>query len=223
MESSYEASSVMGDALMPAAGVVVNPIIAQLGVDGFEDAAEVGRGGFGVVYRCTQVELDRVVAVKVLTFDLDESRPRFEREQQAMARLTGHPNIVAVLQVGQTQDGHPYLVMPYCRAGCMQTEITRVGRLPLQEALGLGVAIAAGLESAHRLEIVHRDVKPANVLRTDYGEPANMVPSTPNNAASAAAGRRAPICSSPRCSDTITARMPAASCLRGVTVIARSS
>ena len=148
------------------------PLTAQLGVGGFEDAVEIGRGGFGVVYRCRQVELDRVVAVKVLTVDLEENRARFEREQQAMAKLTGHPNIVAVLQVGQTDDGRPYLVMPFCLRGCVQTEISGHGRLPLEEALRVGVAMAAGLESAHRLGIVHRDVKPANVLWTDYGDPA---------------------------------------------------
>ncbi len=148
-----------------------NPIVMQLGADGFEDAVEIGRGGFGVVYRCTQVELDRVVAVKVLTVHLDENRPRFQREQRAMARLTGQPNIVAVLQVGESHDGHPYLVMPYCRGGCIQTEITKLGRLPLEDALRVGVKISAALESAHRLEIVHRDVKPSNVLLTEYGEP----------------------------------------------------
>lgn len=151
---------------------MINPLAEQLNVDGFADAAEVGRGGFGVVYRCRQVDLDRVVAIKVLTIDLDENRPRFEREQRAMAKLTGHPNIVSVLQIGETRDGHPYLVMPYCRRGSVQTEISRLGRLSLADVLQLGVALAAGLESAHRLDILHRDIKPANVLLTDFGEPA---------------------------------------------------
>ena len=151
---------------------VRQPIVAQLGADGFVDAVEIGHGGFGVVYRCTQVELDRVVAVKVLTVDLDENRLRFEREQRAMARLTGHPNIVAVFQVGETYVGHPYIVMPFYRKGCIQTEISRLGRLSLSDTLRLGVKIAGALESAHHLDILHRDVKPANVLLTDYGEPA---------------------------------------------------
>jgi len=67
-------------------------VAVQLGAAGFDDAEEVGRGGFGVVYRCTQVALDRVVAVKVLTAELEENRERFLREQRAMGRLTGHPN-----------------------------------------------------------------------------------------------------------------------------------
>ncbi|RZL71702.1 MAG: hypothetical protein EOP32_39615, partial [Rhodococcus sp. (in: high G+C Gram-positive bacteria)] len=82
----------------------VTPSVAsELAADGFDDAREIGRGGFGVVYRCTQPALDRTVAVKVLTNDLaEENRERFFREQRAMGRLTGHPNIVNVLQVGVT-------------------------------------------------------------------------------------------------------------------------
>jgi serine/threonine protein kinase len=79
---------------------------AELAGSGFDDAQEIGRGGFGVVYRCTQADLDRTVAVKVLTVDLDgENKARFFREQRAMGRLTGHPNIVGVLQVGATDSG----------------------------------------------------------------------------------------------------------------------
>lgn len=151
---------------------MVSQLIGQLGADGFADAVEVGRGGFGVVYRARQVELDRVVAVKVLTADLEQNRPRFEREQRAMARLTGHPNIVSVLQVGHTPGGYPYLVMPFCSRGSVQEVITECGGLAVSEVLRLGVAVAAGLESAHRLGIVHRDVKPANVLLTELGDPA---------------------------------------------------
>ena len=75
---------VMSSDLTTGRSAVV-PITTQLRVGGFEDAVEIGRGGFGVVYRCRQVELDRVVAVKVLTVDMDENRVRFDREQRAMA------------------------------------------------------------------------------------------------------------------------------------------
>lgn len=81
-------------------GDVRTSVAAELSASGFEDAEEIGHGGFGVVYRCRQVVLDRTVAVKVLTAELDaDNRARFFREQQAMGRLTGHPNIVTVLQV----------------------------------------------------------------------------------------------------------------------------
>lgn len=147
-------------------------VVTELHAAGFDDADEIGRGGFGIVYRCAQVALDRLVAVKVLTAELDENRERFLREQRAMGRLTGHPNIVAVLQVGETGGGYPYLVMPYYSQGSLQARIRELGVLPASEVLRLGVKIAGALEAAHRLGMVHRDIKPANILLTDYGEPA---------------------------------------------------
>ncbi|WP_370182019.1 protein kinase [Rhodococcus wratislaviensis] len=148
-------------------------LTAELAAAGFEDAREIGRGGFGVVYRCTQAALDRTVAIKVLTADLDEqNRERFIREQRAAGRLTGHPNVVNVLHVGVTDNGRPYIVMPYHAQDSLDTRIRRHGPLPLDEALRLGVKMAGALETAHRLGILHRDVKPGNILLTDYGEPA---------------------------------------------------
>ncbi|WAM19020.1 protein kinase domain-containing protein [Rhodococcus sp. JS3073] len=146
---------------------------AELTAAGFDDAHEIGRGGFGIVYRCVQAELDRTVAVKVLTAELDdENKARFLREQRAMGRLTGHPNIVNVLQIGATASGRPYIVMPYHPQDSLETRIRGVGPLTVDEALRLGVKMAGALETAHRLGVVHRDVKPANILFTDYGEPA---------------------------------------------------
>ncbi|AXN45552.1 Serine/threonine-protein kinase PknK [Mycobacterium marinum] len=153
-------------------GITITNAVPELADLGFVDAYEVGRGGYGVVYRCVQAELGRVVAVKTLTADVDEWGPRFLREEQAMARLTAHPNIVPVLQVGQTAGGLPFLVMPFCGRGSVQQRIERYGVLAVEEMLRIGVKIAAALESAHRVGVVHRDVKPANVLLTDYGEPA---------------------------------------------------
>lgn len=151
----------------------VGPAVAsELGAAGFHDAEEIGRGGFGIVYRCTQVALDRVVAVKVLTAEPAENRERFLREQRAMGRLTGHPNIVGVLLVGETVSGYPYLVMQYHRNGSLDAQIREHGPLTLEAVLRLGVKMAGALESAHRLGILHRDVKPGNILFTDFGEPA---------------------------------------------------
>lgn len=144
---------------------------ASLAEVGLSDAMEVGRGGFGVVFRCRQVGLHRVVAVKVLTAALPEDRARFVREQQAMGRLTGHPHIVAVLEVGETEQGLPYLVMPFYARGSVLERI-RHTVWSGDEVVRLGIKMAGALESVHRVGVVHRDVKPANILLTDYGEPA---------------------------------------------------
>jgi ATP/maltotriose-dependent transcriptional regulator MalT len=147
-------------------------IPAELRDAGFEDVAEIGRGGFGVVYRCAQPLLDRTVAVKVLTADLDqENLDRFLREQHAMGRLSGHPNIVTILQVGTTTTGRPFIVMPYHAKNSLEALIRRHGPLDWCETLRIGVKLAGALDAAHRANILHRDVKPGNILLTEYGEP----------------------------------------------------
>lgn len=135
-------------------------LITDLHLAGFDDAVEIGRGGFGVVYRCSQAILDRTVAVKVLTADLDEENTaRFFREQQAMGRLTGHPNIVNVLQVGAITTGRPYLVMQYYPRDSLDGWIRRHGPLSVEQVLRLGVKMAGAIESAHRLGIVSTDMR----------------------------------------------------------------
>ncbi|RMI34312.1 serine/threonine-protein kinase [Nocardia stercoris] len=145
---------------------------SELAAVGLFDAQEIGRGGFGVVYRCAQRALDRIVAVKVLTSAIDEeNRGRFLREEQAMGRLSGHPNIVDVLQVDVTKAGQPYIVMPYAVHGSLERLVAEHGPLSWQNAVRVGVKMAGAIESAHRVHVLHRDVKPANVLLTRYGEP----------------------------------------------------
>ncbi|POY02491.1 serine/threonine-protein kinase PknK [Mycobacterium kansasii] len=151
---------------------LVPDIPAELREAGFDEVAEIGHGGFGVVYRCAQPLLDRTVAVKVLTTDLDpENLERFLREQHAMGKLSGHPNIVTILQVGSTVSGRPFIVMPYHAKNSLESLIRRHGPLDWVETLRMGVKLAGALEAAHRAGILHRDVKPANILLTEYGEP----------------------------------------------------
>ncbi|QYB04830.1 protein kinase [Rhodococcus sp. USK10] len=147
-------------------------IVAELAAEGFEEACIAGRGGFGIVYRCRQPTLDRLVAVKVLSPDPDHmDRARFLREQQAMGRLSGHPNIVHVLQAGITYTGRPYIVMPFHRRDSLDSWIAEHGPLTAAEVLAVGVKLAGALETAHRGGVLHRDIKPANILLTEYGEP----------------------------------------------------
>ncbi|WP_258307034.1 protein kinase domain-containing protein [Gordonia paraffinivorans] len=102
----------------PAGRSPPREIADDLSSAGFVDARVSGRGGFGVVYRCRQPALDRDVAVKVLRVGRDDTdRVRFLQEQQAMGRLSGHPNIVHVLEAGVTRTGHPYIVMPFHARG----------------------------------------------------------------------------------------------------------
>ncbi|HEY5858560.1 MAG TPA: protein kinase [Aldersonia sp.] len=147
-------------------------IAAELADEGFGNPDLIGKGGFGAVYRCRQPELDRTVAIKVLSGDLDDAnRQRFLREQRAMGRLSMHPNIVTILQVGATRSGRPYLVMQYHPLDSLDAQIRRTGALDWREVVHLGIRIADALGAAHAADILHRDVKPGNILVTDYGEP----------------------------------------------------
>ncbi|SEC28826.1 serine/threonine-protein kinase [Rhodococcus koreensis] len=147
-------------------------IPAELTAAGFEGPQEIGRGGFGVVYRCVQRALDRTVAVKVLTANLDpDNLARFVREQVAMGKLSGHPHIVSIFQVGATAGGRPYIVMQYHPHGSLDAKIQNSGPIDWRDVLHVGVKMAGALETAHQRGTLHRDVKPANILLTEYGEP----------------------------------------------------
>src|ERR1700722_4081668 len=151
---------------------LVPEIAAELRDAGFEGVAEIGHGGFGVVYRCAQPRLDRTVAVKVLTADLDpDNLDRFLREQHAMGRLPGPPHMVTILQGGTTTRGRPFIVLPYHAKNSLEALIRRHGPLDWCETLRIGVKLAGALDAAHTAGILHRDVKPGNILLTEYGEP----------------------------------------------------
>jgi hypothetical protein len=127
--------------------------------------AVVGRGGMGVVLKALDERLDRVVAVKVLAPQLAASataRRRFDREARAAAAVA-HEHVVAIHSVGEAA-GLPYLVMQYIAGVSLQQRLDRTGRLGLAEILRIGMQTAAGLAAAHARGLVHRDVKPANIL-----------------------------------------------------------
>ena len=143
---------------------------ANAGVPGVTGAVEIGRGGFGVVYKAAELDLGRDVAVKVLTGQLDErSQLRFERERKAMGALSGHPNIVTIFRSGTTDERALYLVMEYLPGGSLAERIEQQGSLPVEDVLRIGVELAGALETAHRAGVLHRDIKPGNVMMDSLG------------------------------------------------------
>ncbi|MBA2625697.1 MAG: serine/threonine protein kinase, partial [Acidimicrobiia bacterium] len=148
-------------------------VVEELAHRGFTDVTVVGRGGHAVVYRAEQRSFGRVVAVKLLTdADLDPvAFARFERERLALGSMSSHPNILTVYGGGVTRAGQAYLVTEYVPRGNLAERIARRGPIPWPEAVGIGTKLAGALETAHRRGVVHRDVKPENVLLSDYGEP----------------------------------------------------
>ena len=151
----------LGDGTMAGSGPSRRPQrIAE-----YEIQAVLGRGGIGVVYRATDRALARDVAIKVLRADLtdnDSLTERFLREARAAAALR-HDNVVTVHGVGQHGE-QPYLVMEYVPGGSLADRLLRKGKLPWSEVIRLGVEVAASLAAAHARGVVHRDVKPGNVL-----------------------------------------------------------
>ncbi|MFC4051796.1 protein kinase [Actinomadura syzygii] len=143
-------------------------------VPGYRVLEQVGEGGFSVVYRAHQERLDRMVALKVLSIGSvdDAAMRRFQRESKITGRLSGHPNIVTVLDTGTTRSGRPYIAMEYFEHGALTDRLAREGPLPVADVLRIGVKMAGALAATHETDVLHRDVKPQNVLLSRYGEPA---------------------------------------------------
>ena len=134
-------------------------------LNNIEIRAIIGHGGNGIVLKGFQEELQRLVAVKVMAPQLATSaaaRKRFAREAQATAAIV-HPSVMPILTV-HSEGQLPYLVMPYVDCESLQDRIDREGALPLLDILRIGHQVAKGLAAAHSQGLVHRDVKPANIL-----------------------------------------------------------
>ena len=140
----------------------------------FVDAVQVGRGGFGYVFRAQELSLSRTVAIKILNQPStnEKADQRFTRELQAMGTLAGHPHIITVYTWGKTDGGYPYIVMAYMSGGSLKELVDNEGVLPWARAFGAGIKVAGALETAHRHGILHRDIKPENILLNGFGEPA---------------------------------------------------
>lgn len=141
-------------------------------IDGFSEFELIGEGGFATVYKCRQDEFDRRVALKVLNAPLTErTLPRFDRERRALGALSSHPNILTVFGSGITPDGRGFLILEYCPGGAIGGRITQHGPMPWQEVVETLIKLAEALGFAHEQGVLHRDVKPDNILTTQFVEP----------------------------------------------------
>jgi len=132
---------------------------------GFRIEERIGRGGMSVVYRADHIRLKRKVALKLLSPELAEDdafRERFLRESQLAASLD-HPNVVPIYDAGEAE-GVLYIAMRYVEGTDLKALLRREGALPPERAVGLAAQVAAALDAAHERGLVHRDVKPSNVL-----------------------------------------------------------
>jgi DNA-binding SARP family transcriptional activator/tRNA A-37 threonylcarbamoyl transferase component Bud32 len=178
-ESSPEGSPSGGAAAAPGAHADA-PAAPALELDGLEVIRKIGEGSVAEVYLAREPALGRLVAVKVLAERYagdGVAQRRFEREARSAARIQ-HPHVTTVHRIGATPAGAPFLVLPYVSGGSLEDRLAATGRLAVAEARRCMAQLAAGLAAAHRLGIVHRDVRPANllydrdtdrVLLTDFG------------------------------------------------------
>src|SRR5215831_19334778 len=138
----------------------------------YEILEEIARGGMGVIYRARQRHSRRIVAVKrVLSYHAgsNDSLVRFQREAEAAANLD-HPNILPIYEVGESDDGLPFFSMKYVGGGSLQQSRQELRANP-RRCVEIMAKVARAVEHAHNHGILHRDLKPGNILIDDRGEP----------------------------------------------------
>lgn len=175
VESLLEAHEEAGDYLEVPAASLESALAASYRpgqyIGPYKLVREIGRGGLGLVYLAVDSRLSRQVALKLLpssrTAD-SRARARFQREATAASALD-HPNICTIYEMGESDVGDPYIAMAYVRGESLRDRIAR-GPLPLSDAVDIAVQAARGLAHAHEHGIVHRDVKPANLIVTPEGQ-----------------------------------------------------
>lgn len=160
-------SSQSSGSSRPAAWEPPSPEELQKLLPKYEVSKLLGRGGMGAVYKGTQRSLDRPVAIKILSAELDEREQgfaeRFKNEARSMAKLN-HPGIIGVHDFGQTPEGMLYIAMEFVAGTDVSRMIAKQSRLPPEHALSITAHVCDALDYAHGKGIIHRDIKPANVM-----------------------------------------------------------
>lgn len=158
MSSPLPVSGASGHVAPPVPGVRLGQVL--------------GQGGFATVYAGEQVSLGRPVAVKIDSRPLhdDRNRRRFMREMAAASRISGHPNAVSLIDSGVLPDGRPYLVMERCDGGSL-AQVLQHGEISAAQAVSIVTAVCSALGAAHDTGVLHRDIKPGNILIDAYGSP----------------------------------------------------
>ena len=148
---------------MISSGMLIN--------DRYEIIERIGSGGMADVFKANDTRLNRLVAVKILKQEFSNDKnfiTRFKNEAQSAACLS-HPNIVSVYDVGD-DNGYHYIVMELVEGITLKKFIEKKGRLEVREAVGISIQIAQGMEAAHDNHIIHRDIKPQNIMISRDGK-----------------------------------------------------
>lgn len=140
-------------------------------IPGLDVVRVIGHGGHATVYLARQIDHDRQVAVKVLDAALDDTaRRRFDRERSTLGRVSTHPGVVGLFDSGITADGRAYLVLEWAPGGSLEDHLADVSTMTIDDVTELGICLAGALEQAHRSGVMHRDIKPGNVVRSEFGD-----------------------------------------------------